>query len=81
MDDIRKGVCPLCRHNEVIESAIGQLGSEPLSVSGHYGPLMLFTCRRCGFAQMFAKDPEKVPIEEYRQTRLIAGPAPEGPYR
>ncbi len=39
---------------------------------GH-GPLYLYVCRRCGFCQWYARNPENIPISEGHQTRLIKG--------
>jgi hypothetical protein len=70
MDDIRKGVCPLCRHNEVLESPVSGF---------NVGVLTLFTCRECGFSQLFAAEPKAVRIDQvYGAKRIITGPASEG---
>jgi hypothetical protein len=45
------------------------------------GPLKLYVCRGCGFTQHFADDPAAIPVGPEHKTRLIAGPAPEPPYR
>ncbi len=97
MEDIRKGVCPLCWHNQVIQGwpldfASGMQNPLALAhvqsfVTGPrqdkpLGPLLTYTCRRCGYTQWFVKDPETVPIDEKAHTRLIEGrPEPGGPYR
>lgn len=93
MEDIRKGVCPLCRHNKIIQShpADAVMGSSfPLALvkekfwsmsTGPRGVLYVCTCQRCGFSQWFAVEPEKVPIAEGAGTSLIVGPESEGPYR
>ena len=94
MEDIRKGICPLCRHNEIIQAAPVEGDYEranPLAVTHEkswfrplgraIGPLNTFVCRRCGFAQWFAFDMEKIPIGDEFGTRLIRGPEDAGPYR
>ena len=45
------------------------------------GKLMLYVCRKCGYAQWFANMPEKIPIGEEYQTKLIQGRPPQGPFR
>ncbi len=39
---------------------------------GH-GPLFLYVCRRCGFCQWYAQNPEGIPVSEGHKTRLIKG--------
>jgi hypothetical protein len=91
---MRQGICALCSHNEVIQAAavdfIGQGGQRPVSVttqatwSGSHPPLgilNMWVCRRCGFTQWFAFEPEKVPLGEEYSTRLIRGTEQAGPYR
>jgi hypothetical protein len=39
---------------------------------GH-GQLYLYVCRRCGFCQWYAKNPEGIPVSEGHRTRLIKG--------
>jgi hypothetical protein len=91
MDDIRKGVCPLCRHNEIHERRYPPEGfherfiTQPPTpipsgkIVSPYGISIRYVCRRCGFAQMFVHAPELLPITN--DDRLIKGPEPEGPYR
>jgi hypothetical protein len=93
MDDIRKGVCPLCQHNEVIETPVklpggGELWVIPFqpaifsaSPSPPYGRAMLYICRRCGHFQAAIAKPDAIPIRAELGTRLIEGPKPQGPYR
>ena len=45
------------------------------------GKLMLYVCRKCGYTQWFARSPEKIPIGEEYQTKLIQGRPPQGPFR
>ncbi len=45
------------------------------------GKLMLYVCRKCGYTQWFAHMPEKIPIGEEYQTKLIQGRPPQGPFR
>ncbi len=97
MEDIRKGVCPLCRHNEILKTnPAGIIGSGvvvPLyahhenrdsvwSPSGEpSGETHLFVCRSCGFAQSFVTNASEIPIGPDHHTELIRGPEPSGPYR
>ncbi len=97
MEDIRKGTCPLCKHNEIVETApkdqMGREGALPLSAhSGvdksrwlprfvQRGELHTYICRRCGYVQWFASDPDSIPIGAEHDTRVIKGPEPAGPYR
>src|SRR6185369_592002 len=89
MTDIRKGTCPLCEHNEIIQAApvdFTQSGVYPQAVAHGskwmkerapdrpLGVLNVFVCRNCGFAQWFAFKPEEIPIGEEHGTRLISRP-------
>jgi hypothetical protein len=76
MDDIRRGVCPLCRHNEIVEAPLYFAGSPP-----SVGKIRIYACQGCGFCQSFLAHIGELPIGEKWDTRLITGPAPEGPYR
>jgi hypothetical protein len=90
MEDIRKGVCPLCKHNKVIRAEPGDI---PMTLArihrwlggelgnSQLGIIIAFACQRCGFTQLFTREPESVPIDEEYDTALITGPEPEGPYR
>jgi hypothetical protein len=94
MEDIRLGVCPLCKHNKVIRSwpqdQLDALTHQPMAVAReaklffgatNHGVLYLYTCQRCGFSQWFAFEPEKIPIDEKSGTSLVTGPEQAGPYR
>jgi hypothetical protein len=96
MTDIREGRCPLCDHREIINAQPVEFCEAipcPLAVthlqSSEGGPSPLrpvgmfhvFVCRRCGYSQWFAERPEEIPIVDGLGTRLVAGPAAEGPYR
>ena len=94
MEGIRKGTCPRCPHNEIVEgqalefsgetaygSTLGiDYGGTP-ELSKPRGPLLTYACRSCGFTQWFTVNPESIPIDPVNKTRLIKGPAPKGPYR
>ena len=92
MDDMRQGTCAVCRHNEIIESIPSEQSEggddflfavryrKILSVE-RWGTLHLYTCRRCGFAQWFAENPQNIPIDAKMQTRLITGPEASAPRR
>ena len=97
MEDMRKGTCPVCNHNEILEAkpvdVVGghiketkSAGTRGWVITGdstndYYGPLSVFVCRGCGFTQMFAGDPQSIPASDYFQTRVIKGPESEGPFR
>jgi hypothetical protein len=96
MEDIRKGVCPLCKHNEIVRSllfAVGANDPAPVVVATEKtmngdsveiyprGRLASYMCRRCGFTQLFSAVPDNVPVGLQFGTTLITGPSPEGPYR
>lgn len=97
MKDMRQGVCPLCSHNEIIQAApvewIYGIGANVLAAAHEtnrwvgldptkpLGIMNIWICRRCGFVQWFAFEPEKIPIDQEHSTRLIKGSEPEGPYR
>ena len=98
MRDIRKGICPLCETNEIVEAIVAEFGTNdyetPMCVTydprwavlgrnpshGH-GPLRMYVCRGCGYAQWFADNAADIPIGEEYKTRIIKGPDSEGPYR
>lgn len=88
---MRHGVCAVCSHNEVIQAApveFGQ-GTRVLSVAHEsgwagikpLGVMNIFVCRRCGFVQWFAFEPDKIPIGDEFTTRMVRGSDPSGPYR
>jgi len=98
MRDMRKGQCPVCEHDEVLESVVAEFGhsdfEKPMCVTYDprwmfegrnpthgYGPLRIYVCRSCGFAQWFAGAPEKIPVGDDYRTRIINGPGTDGPYR
>ena len=96
MVDIRRGACPLCSHNRIIQAApvdfSGALAVTPavthetsrwagVRADRPIGLLNIFVCQRCGFTQWFAYTPEAIPIGDEYGTRLIVGPEPSGPYR
>ena len=101
MEDIRDGVCPLCRHNEILK-AVPQGPEVPLCVTLGYddenvlidrapkklgvpkGVLVVYTCRRCGFSQLFATLPGQIPIGDGGPgfgATLLKGRELAGPYR
>jgi len=90
MEDIRKGVCPLCGHDRVIDCKLNDGFSLPPAIvrprtmsldQEPRGVLHLWACRRCGFSQLFASEPDKVPIGEKHGTTLVQGTKTAGPYR
>jgi len=93
MEDIRKGTCPLCRHNQIIEAlAMDLMGRAAYAAAitvtfrgdgafASHGVIRRYVCQRCGFMQSFADEPASIPIDEDHKTRLITGPEPTGPYR
>jgi hypothetical protein len=97
MIDIRLGRCPLCDHREIIEAVPVEFwhgGDAPAAVtydlrwvlpgrnpSHPHGMLKLYVCRACGYCQYFADSPGEIPIGEEHQTRVIAGPSRDHPYR
>ena len=96
MKDMRKGICELCSHNEVVMSwplDFTYGASVPLAAShepNHFvgprgnkplGVLCLCTCRKCGFSQWFVEHPEELKIGESYRTSLIVGSESGGPYR
>jgi hypothetical protein len=90
MEDIRTGVCPICRHPEIIESRPGpydytEVEMKPLMIAfsqrSERGGVTGFTCRSCGFTQLFAAKPGEIPIGPETGTRLVRGEVREEPYR
>jgi hypothetical protein len=92
MNDIRKGSCPLCGHNEIVEAfPISFTTTVAYLTAGHVPPqvaterpigvLKIYICRKCGNAALFADAPANIQIGPQYSTRLISGPEPEGPYR
>jgi hypothetical protein len=97
MEDIRKGVCPLCRHNEVLRSTLcaitadgeqaaiavarEEVSREQGIVMRARGRIASNMCRRCGFTQLFTSHPDEVPVGSAFGTSLVKGPDPDGPYR
>lgn len=72
---MREGHCPHCRHNQIVQSAPSIFAGVVLGVFN------LFTCRRCGFSQLYAYNAHEIPIDEKVGTRLLTGKADSGPYR
>jgi hypothetical protein len=57
----------------------GVAGFDPASPRGR---LRIYVCRRCGFAQWFADDPQGIPIGNEYLTRIIKRSSGQGgPYR
>lgn len=97
MKDLRQGRCPLCSHDEVIESMAAEfIGIAETAMSVTYevsevvlgrdasqgrGALAMYVCRKCGYVQWFAEDPSKIPIDKLCRTRLIKAPKAPGPFR
>jgi hypothetical protein len=94
MQDIREGICPLCSHNEVIAASasdfVGDAAVRPMAVTHeigwfgvkHIGVFDTYVCRRCGFTQWFARDPDQIPVGGDSPTRLVVGTRTDsGPYR
>ncbi|WP_394840814.1 hypothetical protein LZC95_27530 [Pendulispora brunnea] len=46
-----------------------------------FGIIEAYVCRRCGFVQTFAREPEKIPIGEKFETTLVRGPQNRDAYR
>ncbi len=72
MRDLRKGLCPLCQHNEIIEQ------TQPRYPMGTF---KVYSCRRCGYSQTFLDKPASVPIGPDHRTRILRGPSTRAPYR
>jgi hypothetical protein len=102
MDDIRKGVCPLCKHNEIVVATPREptplamtfarqaqfdawrerpVETERPALHKPLGMLSIHACGRCGYAQLFVENISEVSIGKVYNTRVIKGPAHEGPYR
>jgi predicted nucleic-acid-binding Zn-ribbon protein len=86
MNDIRQGTCPLCGHNEIIEdwpqaSTDGGTGALYIGNAPRFARLWSYSCRRCDYTQLFAKETAKVGHGPGHAARLIVGPPPAGPFR
>ena len=87
MEDIRRGLCPLCGHHEIVQAwptYPGDDGNDLPLAEAHskrswtggitmYGPMSTFTCLQCGFTQWFAAAPENIPIGGEFNTALLLG--------
>lgn len=86
---MRRGKCVKCGHNEIIEAAFRtspisgtshELGvTYAVGLFGitcqSFGMLVVLTCRRCGYSEMWAYEPENIPIgEKVYGTRLVGAP-------
>jgi predicted nucleic-acid-binding Zn-ribbon protein len=84
MNDMRRGTCPLCGHNEIIEArprvVTGGLFIAVAPGSPGVGNVWSYSCRRCDYTQLFAQETAKLPIGAEHGTRIVMGPAPE-PFR
>ena len=97
MKDWRQGRCPLCAHDEVVESMAAEfIGIAETAMSVTYevsevvlgrdpaqgrGALAMYVCRKCGYVQWFAQNPAKIPIDKLCRTRLIKAPKTPDPFR
>ncbi len=95
MIDMRDGQCALCRHNEILEvvakarsdvnilrrlsAAYGEIGL--ISTEADQGELLAYVCRKCGYTQWFADDPESIALDAPGIRLLVGAPTPEAPYR
>lgn len=94
MHDIREGTCPLCAFTEILEtdmrafppdsSAFGMWLTKDVdtanSLSPTHGGIFSYTCRRCGYTQLFVQNPADVPVSPAHHTKLIIGLS-EQPFR
>jgi hypothetical protein len=84
VDDIRSGICPLCRHGEIVAAhAIrdGQMfplatvrarqGKHSLQSIDPVGAFYACICRSCGYTQFFTWNPEAIPVAEEYGTELL----------
>ena len=51
---------------------------DPMSPT--HGGLFGYTCRGCGYTQLFVQNPADVPVSTAHHTRVIVGPPPQ-PFR
>jgi predicted nucleic-acid-binding Zn-ribbon protein len=92
---IRDGICPRCQHDEIVQALPTELApynEQPLAASHEhsrwynatvkqqYGIFNAFICRRCGYTEWYATEPEKIPIGDEYHTRLVSRRG-QGPYR
>ena len=91
MRDMRQGICSLCGHNEIVLAWPRDFGANGGSISmavTHQfagildkkdfasGVLHVCCCRKCGYTQWFAHEPQGMEIGAEFGTQLITGPAP-----
>jgi hypothetical protein len=46
----------------------------------YMGKLSAFVCRRCGYTELYAADPERIPVDGHGVRELV-GKKPDGPFR
>ena len=85
MEDMRNGVCALCAHPEVVECRPKSRGYKSaynpvvaavvdpgfFSFNKEVGEILVYACRKCGFAQTFVMEAGTVPIGEPYGTRIV----------
>jgi rubrerythrin len=62
---------------QAITYARGDVVTQYRSVRKPIGTLLRYTCRRCGYCQTFAEQPDSIPVGEAYKTRLIKGDTPQ----
>ncbi len=92
MRDMRKGVCALCEHTEIVVAAAKETAGPvfvPLAVASRQGWLgrepvgafTTYTCRSCGYTQWFASKPSEIPIDEDKWGTVLHRAKPPAGYR
>ena len=81
--------CPKCSHTEILfVPRVRDLAGDPLVTYAQtdgagqlaiYGLLEQYTCRRCGYTELYARLPHDIPVERIPQARVLRGG--EGGYR
>lgn len=83
MEDIRRGKCPLCAHDRIVESwpsdwdggnANRLSATNSVSKWGKvtdHGPMAAYICAQCGYTQWFTASPGEIPIGPEFRTRLV----------
>lgn len=82
--------CPKCAHEKILHLPRLWAHSQPLGeivahVGGGWSPtpfgvMQAYVCARCGFTELYAQQPDKIPIDKIDGAQVLDG-AQGAPYR